>query len=62
MSLESYSYRGIKTLDNIEGTDGNGILLGSSVSLDFKNTRVAIGHLGNATSQGKVTVHSLVNT
>ena len=61
MSLESYSYRGIKTLDNIEGTDGNGILLGSSVSLDFKNTRVAIGHLGNATSQGKVTVHSLVN-
>ena len=40
MSLESYSYRGIKTLDNIEGTDGNGILLGSSVSLDFKNTRV----------------------
>ena len=62
MSLESYSYRGIKTLDNIEGTDGNGILLGSDVSLDFKNTRVAIGHLGNASSQGKVTVHSLPNT
>ncbi len=61
MSLESYSYRGIKTLDNIEGTDGNGILLGSGVSLDFKNTRVAIGHLGNASSQGKVTVHSLPN-
>jgi len=60
MSLESLSYRGIETLDKIEGTE-QGILLGSSISLDFKNTRVAIGHLGNVISQGKVTVSSLIN-
>ena len=46
MSLESFSYQGIQTLDTIEGTE-QGILLGSSISMDFKNTRVAIGHLGN---------------
>ena len=46
MSLEALSYRGIETLDKIQGTE-QGILLGSSISLDFKNTRVAIGHLGN---------------
>lgn len=60
MSLESFSYRGIQTLDTIEGTE-QGILLGSSISMDFKNTRVAIGHLGNVLSQGKVTVSSLLN-
>ena len=60
MSLESLSYRGIETLDKIEGTE-QGILLGSSISLDFKNTRVAIGHLGNVISQGKVTVSSLID-
>ena len=60
MSLESLSYRGIETLDKIEGTE-QGILLGSSISLDFKNTRVAIGHLGNVISQGKVTVSSLLD-
>lgn len=60
MSLESLSYRGTETLDKIEGTE-QGILLGSSISLDFKNTRVAIGHLGNVISQGKVTVSSLID-
>jgi len=60
MSLEALSYRGIETLDKIEGTE-QGILLGSSISLDFKNTRVAIGHLGNVISQGKVTVSSLID-
>jgi len=60
MSLEALSYRGIETLDKIEGTE-RGILLGSSISLDFKNTRVAIGHLGNVISQGKVTVSSLID-
>ena len=60
MSLESLSYRGTETLDKIEGTE-RGILLGSSISLDFKNTRVAIGHLGNVISQGKVTVSSLID-
>ena len=60
MSLESLSYRGVETLDKIEGTE-QGILLGSSISLNFKNTRVAIGHLGNVTSQGKVTVSSLID-
>ena len=60
MSLESFSYQGIQTLDTIEGTE-QGILLGSSISMDFKNTRVAIGHLGNVLSQGKVTVSSLLN-
>ena len=60
MSLESLSYRGVETLDKIAGTD-KAILLGSSISLDFKNTRVAIGHLGNVTSQGKVTVSTLID-
>jgi hypothetical protein len=60
MSLEALSYRGIETLDKIQGTE-QGILLGSSISLDFKNTRVAIGHLGNVISQGKVTVSSLID-
>ena len=60
MSLESLSYRGTETLDKIQGTE-RGILLGSSISLDFKNTRVAIGHLGNVISQGKVTVSSLID-
>ena len=60
MSLEALSYRGIETLDKIQGTE-RGILLGSSISLDFKNTRVAIGHLGNVISQGKVTVSSLID-
>jgi hypothetical protein len=60
MSLEALSYRGIETLDKIKGTE-RGILLGSSISLDFKNTRVAIGHLGNVISQGKVTVSSLID-
>ena len=60
MSLEALSYRGIETLDKIQGTE-KGILLGSSISLDFKNTRVAIGHLGNVISQGKVTVSSLID-
>ena len=60
MSLESLSYRGVETLDKIAGTD-KAILLGSSISLDFKNTRVAIGHLGNVASQGKVTVSTLID-
>ena len=60
MSLEALSYRGTETLDKIQGTE-QGILLGSSISLDFKNTRVAIGHLGNVISQGKVTVSSLID-
>jgi len=60
MSLEAFSYRGTETLDKIQGTE-QGILLGSSISLDFKNTRVAIGHLGNVISQGKVTVSSLID-
>ena len=60
MSLEALSYRGTETLDKIKGTE-RGILLGSSISLDFKNTRVAIGHLGNVISQGKVTVSSLID-
>ena len=60
MSLEALSYRGTETLDKIQGTE-KGILLGSSISLDFKNTRVAIGHLGNVISQGKVTVSSLID-
>ena len=60
MSLEALSYRGKETLDKIKGTE-RGILLGSSISLNFKNTRVAIGHLGNVISQGKVTVSSLID-
>ena len=60
MSLEAFSYRGTETLDKIQGTE-RGILLGSSISMDFKNTRVAIGHLGNVISQGKVTVSSLID-
>ena len=60
MSLEALSYRGTETLDKIQGTE-RGILLGSSISMDFKNTRVAIGHLGNVISQGKVTVSSLID-
>ena len=35
MSLEALSYRGTETLDKIQGTE-QGILLGSSISLDFK--------------------------